>query len=600
MLIRLKLPHVIACLALACCSILTHAQVDTIVIGFGGFQGATVTASDAQAPTDPESTLDQSGYLPNENAASRFLAQATLGYNLNEIELVKTIGIEDWIQTQFGTPRLYNFVDKTDEYLHFVRDSSGVSDARVNNRMWDYTFWQYLMTSPDHLRQRVAFALSEIFVISENSNFRNNGFALSKYYDILLDHSFGNYKDLLNAITYNASMGAYLTFINNPKTDTINNKFPDENYAREIMQLFSIGTVMLNDDGTVIVDSIGVPVPTYSNYEIVEFAKIFTGLTWGDRTSFGRGAIRDSSYIFELRMFDDKHEPGVKNLLNGYQVIDRNPVDGKLDIADALENIFQHQNVPPFICKQMIQRLVTANPPPEYVQRVVDVFKNDGNGVRGNLRAVTEAILLDPFANSCQSGESLDYGSMREPFLRYVQLNKAFNATTVSGNYRNDMDYVYRFTNQRPLAAETVFNFFQPDFQPIGAIEAAGKVGPVFQIMDAQTLAGYVNGLYRWLIEENVADEYDIYNGEINSTYEDELSQLDLTEELLFTDHNELHILLDRLNLLLAQGRVADESISIIINALKEFPNETADQQNDLVRLAIYLFMTSPEYLINR
>ena len=162
------------------------------------------------------------------------------------------------------------------------------------------------------------------------------------------------------------------------------------------------------------------------------------------------------------------------------------------------------------------------------------------------------------------------------------------------------MDYVYDFTNQKPLASPSVFNFFQQDYQPIGPIEDAGKFAPVFQITDAQTIAGYINGLYRWVISGNIADEYDLYGGEPNDDYADEVSQIDLLTEMELTDHDELHILMDRLNLLLAQGRVSDTSLNTIIEALKEFPNADADDREDLTRLAIYLLMTSPEFLINR
>ncbi len=576
------------------------AQVDTIVLGFGNNAGITTTVSSSTSPGSPENTLNEIGLLPNENAAARFLSQAALGYNYQDILDVANMGIEDWIEDQFTKPKGFDLLTKVEEYLQFARDSTGNPGQRVSGRMWDYAWWQYHMTSTDYLRQRIALALSEIIVISENSTFRNNGFALANYYDILLKHSFGNYYDLLEDVTYNPAMGVYLTFMNNPKSDPSKNRFPDENYAREIMQLFTIGTEMLNNDGTVILDTAGIPVPTYDNVDIAEFSKIFTGMTWADRDIFGRGALNDTSYIAAMQMFDSDHEPGVKNLLNGFQVPDRNPVDGKADITDALDNLFNHNNTPPFICKLLIQRLVTSNPSPEYVTRVVNKFIDNGQGVRGDLKAVVKAILLDPIAIACGSSEELDFGMLREPFLRYFHINKAFNASTLSGRYRNDMDYVYRYTQQKPMASPSVFNFFQQDYQPIGSIEDANKVAPEFQITDAQTIIGYVNGLYRWVISNNPADEYDIYSGEPNANYSDEISTLDISTEMMYTDHDELHILLDRLNLLLAQGRLSDKSINIIIEALKKYANSSTSEQERIVRLAIYLVMASPEYLINR
>ena len=189
---------------------------------------------------------------------------------------------------------------------------------------------------------------------------------------------------------------------------------------------------------------------------------------------------------------------------------------------------------------------------------------------------------------------------LREPFIRYVQINKAFNASTLSGNYRNDMSYIYQYTGQRPLTSPSVFNFFQQDYQPIGAVEEAGLVAPEFQITDAQTIAGFINGLYRWVISGDVADEYDLFTNETDANYTDEISVIDVSGETTYTDNDKLHILMDRLNLLLAQGRVSDTSLNTIINVLKEFPITTVTEKQDRTKLAIYLLMTSPEYLINR
>ena len=577
--------------------LLGQAQPDTIVIGFGQSMGATVSNSGSG---DGGQTLDQDGYLPNKNAASRFLTQATLGFNYEDIDLVTQMGIEDWVDQQLAEPIPFTISNRVKFYHDFVRAETNNPTANQSKRFWHYAWWHYHMTSADVLRQRVALALSELIVISDQSNFGGNSYALADYYDILLHHAFGNYRDILQEVTYQASMGAYLTLVNNPKTDTTLNRFPDENYAREVMQLFTIGTTMLNMDGTMQYDSIGTPIPTYENYDIVELSKVFTGFGYGNRDRFGRGVSNDSSYIVPMKMYNDEHEPGPKYLINGYVVPDRNPVDGHADIADALDNLYAHPNVPPYVSKFLIQRLVTANPEPAYVQRVAQVFADNGQGVRGDLASVVKAILLDPVAKACQSASDYNYGSLREPFIRYVQLNKAFDASTPSGNYRNDMRYIYDFTGQKPLSAPTVFNFFQQDYQPIGKIEEANKVAPVFQITDAQTIVGYINGLYRFIMEERLVDAYDLYSGEVDSTYSDEVARIDIVDEIALASDDNLHMLMDRLNLILAQGRLSENSTQIIIEALKKFP---ANDQEDLefrAQLAIYLLMSSPEYLINR
>ena len=577
------------------------AQPDTIVIGFGGYDGVSITASGNSADSNPENTINQDGYLPNLNAAARFLSQASLGYSYTDTEAVTLMGIEDWVTDQMeNKPIPFTLKDKVTEYRQFVRDSLNNQEANSSNRMWDYAWWQYHMTSDDALRQKTAHALSEIIVISEKSPFNNNGFALSDYYDILLENAFGNFRDILQDVTYHASMGVYLTYLNNPKSDTTINQFPDENYARECMQLFTIGLYELNNDGTRILDNEGEPIPTYDNDDILEFSKIFTGLTWADRDQFGRGAYRDTSYIDEMVMWNDYHEPGVKNLLNGFQVPDRDPVDGNADITDALNNLFDHPNVGPFISTLLIQRMVTSNPPAAYIDRVATAFNDNGQGIRGDMKAVVRAILLDPVAKACDSGNDPYFGKLREPFLRYIQINKAFNASTTSGDFRNDMDYIYRFIQQKPLASPSVFNFYQMDYQPLGPVNDADLFAPEFQITNSQTISGWIDGLYRFVVNENIADEYDLYSGEVNDNYADQISTIDLTTEMTMTNDDELHILVDRLNLLLAQGRLTQPTIDKIITAITNFNNEDADDMELRVKLTIYLVMSSPEYLINR
>ncbi|MBT8190194.1 MAG: DUF1800 domain-containing protein [Bacteroidia bacterium] len=579
-----------------------QAQTTEYIIGMGeNSDSIIITASNSQANQNSETTLSEAGFKPNLNAASRFLSQATMGYNFEDIEYVADTGIEDWIDEQMLINRPYSLLSKVIEYHDYKKDSLGDPNAGASIRFWDYAWWQYHVTSSDLLRQRIAFALSELLVISRFSNFDNEPYAFASYYDILLDHAFGNYRDLIEEITYHPAMSLYLTYMNNPKSDTINNIFPDENYAREIMQLFTIGLFQLNNDGTLVLDTLGDPIPTYDNLDIAEFSKIFTGLSWGDRPSFGsKNAYHDTSYVIDLQMFNGFHEPGTKDLLNGFQVPDRNPVDGVADIDDALDNLFNHQNAGPFLSRFLIQRLVTSNPSAEYIDRVATIFNDNGNGVRGDLSSVIKAILLDPVARACSSGNDITFGMLREPFVRYMQLNKAFDISTLSGNHRNAMYYVQEFVKQKPNTSPSVFNFFQYDYQPIGPIEQLNLFAPEFQITNTQTITGYINGLYRWVIENNPAEEWDLFNGEDDSGYEDEIGSLDFSDEELLADDNHLHMLVDRLNLILAQGRLSPMAETTIINAIKEFDQEDTDDLIIRTRLAIYLVMSSPEYLINR
>ncbi len=576
-----------------------RAQKDTIVIGFGAQSSMSSTSSDS-SQSSPDNSFSSLGYLPNENATSRFLSQATLGYNLTDINDLKNMGYENWIENQLTQPRTFSILQKIRDYHQIMKDSTGDINVQVGSRPWRYAWWNYFMNSPDLLRQRVALALSEICVISEISPFNFNSYALGRYYDILIDNALGNYKELLTDITFNPAMAVYLTHMNNPKSNPAANTYPDENYAREIMQLFTIGTVLLNNDGTEVLDSEGQPINAYNNADILEFSKVFTGLTWADRTQFFRGPRNDTSYIAPLAMWNNFHEPGIKNLLNGFQIPDRNPVDGVADIEDAIQNLFDHPNTPPFVCFRLIQRLVTSNPTPSYINDIANVFINNGQGVRGDLTAVVKAILLHEEARRCQNCENIHYGMLREPMLRYFQIHKAFNAYTQSGEYRNDMNHLYSLTGQRPLGAPSVFNFFQYDFQPIGPINDANLFGPEFQITNAQSIQGYINGLHRWLFENDVSDEYNLYSGEPANNYSNQIANLDLSDEIELTHNDNIHILLDKINMIMANGAVSDASIGLISSVLEVFPNNTEQEKRQKVATAIYLIMSSPEYQIKK
>ena len=573
---------------------------DTIVIGFGDHYGVQVASSTPQNGQSPIKTLGSEGFLPNMNASSRFLAQATFGYDLDDINNVMAVGQEAWITQQFAIPMATSLTSRVQTYHTNARTALGDPNTGTRSNWWDNAWWNYHMTSNDLLRQKVAMALSQLIVISELSGFGGNPYALSSYYDIMLQNAFTNYRTILQKVTYHPSMGEYLTFLNNPKTNLSLNQFPDENYSREIMQLFTIGTNMLNMDGSVIMDGQNQPVPTYDNEDIFELSKVFTGLTWADRTSFGRTALTSTSYLQDMVMWETFHEPGTKTLLNGFIIPDRNPVNGNADITDALNHLFNHPNVPPFVSLFLIQRLVTDNPSSAYIQDVAQVFVNNGAGVRGDMKAIIKAILLHPEATSCGSGDLPTFGGLREPFARYMQINKAFNASTPSGIYRNDMNNVYNFTGQRPLTSPSVFNFFQRDYQPIGAVEEASKVAPVFQITNAQTVAGYLSGVWEWVLDNNPADEGQLFTGEVSTTYTNQISSFDFTAEKTLVDDDKLHILIDKYNLLLAQGNLTQPTIDIILSAVKQLPNTNDTERERRARFTAYLVMSSPEYLINR
>jgi len=643
--------HVCLWVCLSCLTT-TNLISQTITLGQGNNDGIVVTTSDNAQQTSGYNTTDSQGFLPNYNAASRFLSQATFGPNYEEIISLSESGIENWIDAQINTPKAFDLVDKMNEYYQIRKDNG---ESSVHGYHWDFAWWQYTMTSPDYLRQRIAFALSEFFVIS-TFTIDDSPFAFADYHDMLLDQAFGNYRALLDSVTYHPAMGEYLTYIRNAKSDTIYNidwtvsppdtlsiqyLFPDENYAREVMQLFSIGLCELNIDGSCQKDGGGVDIPTYDNVDIAEFAKIFTGLGWGSCENFNCFPWDENNpelYIrrhqHRMKMYDEEHEPGIKYLLNGVSTPGGTNANGNQDIKIALDNLFNHDNVGPFLGKFLIQRLITSNPSPGYITRVAKAFNGDGpHGTeRGDLQSVIKAILLDEEARSCQAGDDDQYGMLREPFIRYVQIAKAFDLYTTSGNHRNAMYEALFQLQQKPYASPSVFNFFQSDFQPIGPIEAANKVAPEFQITNSQSIAGYLNGLTEWVMRDNLTDEWRMYEGEPD--FPDEEAMFDFTDELSLVEDGYVPQLIERLNLILAHGKLSQVTIDVIIEAVQNFEiedrdcvkectpycdegdpdcDDTPDQEcimnceNNVlqsklnrVRLGIYLVMSSPEYLINR
>ncbi|WP_435355811.1 DUF1800 domain-containing protein [Emticicia sp. SJ17W-69] len=602
-----------------------------ITLGKGNTQRINVSSSTSSA--SGAATISGIGFLPNPNAASRFLSQATFGATYTEIQKVTTQGIEKWLDDQLALPN--NF--KIQTYLQSLHQSIvdslnkvnkvqtyNLSNVYLDDWHFDISWFQGSMTAPDLLRWRVAFALSEIFVASRVSPLNGNPYALASYYDVLMDNSFSNYRTLIDRITYHPTMGVYLTYMNNHATDNNNGKqiYPDENYAREIMQLFSIGLYELNIDGTEKKDANNKPIPTYNNDDIANLAKVFTGLSWGDGNYLGISSKNYWSYTKRMKFYGkdssdavrnplkvnprivDGHEYGAKTFLK--TTIPVRPVaQGNQDIQDALNILFNHPNVGPFISRRLIQRLVTSNPSPAYIKRIATVFNNNGSGVRGDLKAVIRAILLDPDARQCCGDNTEYYGTLKEPFLRYMNLVKGLNLQAQGNVFRNVMARVYDETEQRPLNSNSVFNFFSPDYRPDGELKEAGKVAPEFQLLSSQTLTGYFNALNDWLIKDDPTEYYGFFGGE---TYKPNQNPNFNTEiDYTLTRNDKVPQLLDKYNHILAHGKLSVESLNIIAKAIKSMPY--AEDANGVpetteayrrVRMAIYLIMTSPDYLINR
>jgi len=370
-------------------------------------------------------------------------------------------------------------------------------------------------------------------------------------------------------------MGLYLSMLNNAKEDPANNRFPDENYAREVMQLFSIGLVQLNLDGSVKLDSKGLPIPTYNQTVVQHVAKALTGWTinreGGIQWGFYGGGATEPGRRRPMVPVQSQHSVGQKTILNG--VVLPAGRTAEQDLKDTLDAIFNHPNVGPFIARQLIQRLVLSNPSPDYIQRVATVFNNNGQGVRGDLAAVVKAILLDPEARLESYTQQFWYGHLREPVVVLSNILRAFSMAAENGRYDIwNLESPYDL-NQNPLRAPSVFNFFSPNYVLPGPLAEAGLYAPEFQITNATTSIARVNALSGWGS-----------NNRLNYTYEESIASNPAQ-------------LIDHLNLVLASGALSTETRQSITTAIG-----TMDPNNKRARVtrAVHLVISSPDYMVQK
>ena len=481
-------------------------QAYTDYIGAGHSEGFTITASHSMTNAEAANTVNGKGMDSRYFAASRFLQQATMGPSTQMIEdlLDDNSNFEAWIDNEFNKPITYLQPEMEDIWAEIVAYHVSQGEDPENlfgpyKLHFDYAYWEVLMTNNDHLRHKIANAFSQILVISSNSDLNGWADALTGYYDILLDHAFGNYRDLLEEITLSIQMGYYLSHLNNAKENPAANTSPDENYAREIMQLFTIGLYELNPDGTRILDGNGDPIPTYDQADIQEFAKVFTGLGVGeliDPTSwpyvpfFGLNiwaATKDAPMV----MYEEFHETASKTLLNGEVLPADQP--GMTDINMAIDNLFNHPNVGPFIGTLLIKRLVKSNPSPAYVNRVTDAFNDNGSGVRGDMKAVIKAILLDEEARSGAAMLTPEAGRAKEPLTKISSFARVMPIVVPNNRYWAQGYGFYNNTGQHIMAAPTVFNFYLPDFQPIGDIADMDLTAPEFKLHNTSNAISSIN-----------------------------------------------------------------------------------------------------------
>ena len=541
--------------------------------------------------------------VPTRTEASRFLAQASFGATDTEIDRVVALGYRRWIEEQFqlGT-RLHR------HYLDGRSAALAPLGIKISEDDFIESFWNSAVSGPDQLRQRMTFALSQIFVVSLlDGAVSEQVRGVGAYYDMLGAHAFGSFRELLRDVARHPMMGLYLSHLRNQKEAP--GRVPDENFAREVMQLFSIGLHELNPDGSFRRDGNGRPIDTYGSADVAGLARVFTGWSWyagNDAAAltadsfFGTTAHPDRDWqpmVAYTRSGADYHSVGEKRFL-GRVIPAAGSPDPEGDLDVAIDTLFQHPNVGPFIGRLLIQRLVTSNPSPAYVARVAAAFNDNGQGMRGDLKAVLRAILLDDEARAPPDAGTRS-GKLREPVLRFAHFLRAFRSSSGSGRWVgiDKTDDPATSLGQTPMRAPSVFNFFRPDYAPNQPeLTAAAMVAPEFQIVSEVSVAGYLNYLQAWLVPTATRD--------VRQDYAPELALAREPERL--AAHLDTLLTAGRMSGLLRQRLVAAVGDRAIPAPQSDGHGGTANAAvidhalRDRVAIAVLLTMASTDYLVQR
>jgi uncharacterized protein (DUF1800 family) len=545
----------------------------------------------------------------NNEQAARFLQQAQFSSIDSEITNLRTGSYADWLQRQYNAPIGQTGWDWLEQRGYGVNDKN---QYFFQLALADFMVWNQLFTGTDQMRKRMTLALSEFFVASlQSAEFDWRSQAYAAWWDLLMRNAFGNFRQLLQDVTLNPAMGYYLNTKGNQKENTNTGRVPDENYAREVMQLFSIGLYQLNPDGTEKVDASGKKIDVYTQSDVSNLARVFTGYDFDE--SVGR---------FSPRKADDS---GVENYTLLNKEFARRPMAfnanrhsnlaatflgvtvpagtaGPVALNTAMDTLFNHPNTAPFFCKQMIQRLVTSNPSPAYVGRVAAKFINNGSGVRGDLKAVWSAILLDAEARSLQAPTTPGFGKLREPIVRFVQWGRSFGFNSAAGTWKMfETSSASDELGQSPLHSPSVFNFFRPGFVPPGTALAASKAtAPEFQLVNESTVGGYLNYMQRIMRGGiYVASPAGAPNPYSDPFVKDVTASF--TQELAIA--SDAAALVARLNLVMCAGRLSPATVTIMVNALNANPvtaNSSNDTKLDRICGAVLMVLGCAEYLIQK
>jgi uncharacterized protein (DUF1800 family) len=531
----------------------------------------------------------------NDKDAARSLTRYQFSTSTADIARLRDIGYIAWLDAEIAKPIGETAVAA---YQRLGGEDYANKDYFGTN-FHTQVMWQQFLDSNDQLRKRIAFALSEFFVVSANGvDAVWHGLGLCHYWDILNQYAFGNFRGLLEEVTLNPVMGQFLSLNDSRKEDDRTGRRPDENYAREVMQLFTIGLVQLNIDGSVKKDANNNPIPTYTNEDVTNIARAISGWAW-QGTAAERLTVEPwlAPGYMKRQMTSDpaKMQYTYANRASEHSALEAKflgvtipaNTDAVTAMKTVLDTLFNHANTPTFFAKQMIQRLVTSNPSPEYVTRISNVFANNGQGVRGDLGAVFKAILTDDEALSQANLTSATFGKVREPFIRLVQWARTFNLKKpASGKYDLfDTSQQSNSLGQMVFRSPSVFNFFRPGYVPAGtAIASNGLVAPEFQIVNEISTIGYANYLHN------------VVTNKSNPNLEP-----DYSAEMLIA--NDSTALVDRIDLLLSGGQLSQtnkDKIKQAVDSIALPATNDGDARFNRVATAILLTMVSPQYLIQK
>jgi len=525
----------------------------------GGDSGSTGTP-----PPPPPPVV----VAPTSTQASRFLAQSSMGSSRADVDAVVSTGYDSWIANQLAMPRAITFWD----WLV----GAGYNNATNINTENGYNsaVWRQLISGQDQLRQRVGMALLDFIVVGIDGLTTNwKAFAQAAFMDVLWDNAFGNYRDLMEKFTLIPAMGLWLTFLGNKKANTVAGTQPDENFARELMQLFTLGLYKLNADGTQ--QPIGnSPVETYNQDDVSGLARVLTGFTFDSTVSTIPDRLRRP-----MTQVATDHETGASTFL-GTTVPAGTDGFGALKIA--LDAIFAHQNIAPFVSKQLIQHLVTSNPSAAYIGRVSAAFANNGSGVRGDMKAVIHAILMDPEARSDANISITTFGKLRAPVMRLTNWARAFAVASPSDTWAiGDTSSPFSRLAESPGHSQSVFNFFRPGYTPPHtAIATQGLVAPEFQITNEPSVIAYINYMQS-LIQSGT--------GDVRADYTS-----------ILTKASDSAALIDEINIVLAASELSAVTVATIRTAVDSIGTTTSAMLSNRVYTAILLVMASPDYLAQK